>query len=156
MGYSTYFSGIFKLSRKLTVTERETFNAVSGTGAFVERLGALTEEHEESSPDSECPWRLAGDDNKLEDAAEEKMYNWSEWLEYLCEHVFVPAGIKVNGQVTWHGEDTGDAGVIFVKDNDVRLRSIDEMPEPDWTQPEPDSDEAAPGATPLAILQGRA
>jgi len=139
MGYSTYFSGVFQLSRRLTVTEQETFNAISGTGGFVERLEALTEEHDDKSPGSDCPWRITGDEGTfLEDIGEEKMNNWDKWLVYLCEHFFNPTGIKINGRITWHGEDTGDAGVVFARDNEIRLVNIDEMPEPDWTQPDPD------------------
>jgi len=139
MGYSTYFAGSFQLSRKLTVTEQETFNAITGTGDLAEHMEGLQEKHEDLVPRSECPWKITGDD-RLEDVAEEKMNQWDEWLKYICANVFEPAGVKTNGRVTWHGEDTGDAGMIFVKDNEVRLVSIDDMPEPDWTQPEEDED----------------
>lgn len=122
MGYSTYFTGGFKLSKKLT-DKRIVALAT---------LCDYTAEMPNDAPDSECPWRVCSNGRGLEDAAEEKMYNWDTWLEYLIENYFKPWGVQLEGKVTWQGEDTGDSGVIFAKGHQVKFVSIDEMPEPDW------------------------
>jgi len=141
MGYSTYFSGSIQLDRTLSVTEADT-------------IRAFYDESPDGAPGSSCVWTVSEAGDTLETHDEEKMYDWAEWLRYICDNVLKPAGVKATGRVTWHGEDIGDAGVIFVKDNEVRLVNIDEMPEPDWTQPDPDM--VGAGTHPLAILQGTA
>lgn len=156
MGYSTYFTGAFQLSRKLTVSERETFNAITGTGDLAEHLDDLHEEHQELVPRTDCPWMVSEDGDELTTIDEEKMYEHEEWLQYIFDNVLTDAGVQANGRMTWHGEDIGDSGVFFVKDNEVRTRCIDEMPEPNWSEPDPDMDGPSPGASPLSLLQGKA
>jgi hypothetical protein len=124
MGYTTYFTGAFELSRKLTVTEADTIRAF------------YDESDPEGAPSSACVWTVSEEGDAIESIDEEKMYDWDDWLRYITSKVLEPAGVKANGRVAWHGEDIGDSGVIFVKDNEVRLVNIDEMPEPDWDTPE--------------------
>jgi hypothetical protein len=124
MGYTTYFIGTIKLSRKLTVTEQETIRAF------------YDEESPDGAPDTSCVWTVTEDGDELDTYPEEKMYDWDDWLRYILDEVLEPAGVKANGRTTWQGEDIGDSGVIFVKDNEMRLVGINEMPEPDWDTPE--------------------
>jgi hypothetical protein len=67
-----------------------------------------------------CQWRL-DDETTLAWDGSEKFYNYIEWLQYLIAHFFEPWGIKVNGEVTWQGEDNADIGKIIVKDNEIEI-----------------------------------
>ena len=67
-----------------------------------------------------CQWRL-DDETTLSWDGSEKFYNYIEWLQYLIAHFFEPWGIKVNGEVTWQGEDNADIGKIIVKDNEIEI-----------------------------------
>jgi hypothetical protein len=49
----------------------------------------------------------------------EKFYHYIDWLYYLIEKVLNPNGYKLNGEVMWQGEETGDVGKIIVKDNAI-------------------------------------
>jgi len=42
-------------------------------------------------------------------------------LKYLINNFFEEWGIKLNGEVTWIGEDSNDRGKIVVEDNKVRI-----------------------------------
>jgi hypothetical protein len=67
-----------------------------------------------------CQWRL-DDETTLAWDGSEKFYNYIEWLQYLIAHFFEPWGIKLNGEVTWQGEDNADIGKIIVKDNEIEI-----------------------------------
>lgn len=124
MGYSTYFSGEFRLSARLTTSQV----------AEIQRLTEI-----DGSPDGvfvgPCVWHVGPGDQSLVPEHDEKVYGWRRWLVYLLENVLEPDGVRANGRVYWHGEDVGDAGIIFVRDNKVRFFSIEEVPEPDWGTP---------------------
>lgn len=122
MGYSTYFSGRIELDKPLTASSITT----------IETLCDYTAPNPSDAPEGECVWKASSDGRFIESLNEEKMYRWDDWLEYLLETVVAPEGIKANGRVIWQGENTDDSGTIFVKDNRMKLVSIDEMPEPDW------------------------
>jgi hypothetical protein len=66
-----------------------------------------------------CQWNPSDDGTQIEWDGSEKFYNYVEWIEYLINTFLKPWGYKVNGSVVWQGEDTGDVGVIEVKDNVV-------------------------------------
>ncbi len=120
------------------MTEQETIRA------FYDDYLDLEDTHPDlpEAPDNSCVWTVSEDGDAIVPLSEEKMYQWDEWIMYICEHVLEPAGVKANGRSTWHGEDVGDSGVIFVKDNRVKFVSIEEMPEPNWDEDDED-DEAA-------------
>ena len=67
-----------------------------------------------------CQWRLE-DESTLAWDGGEKFYSYIEWLQYLTIHFFEPWGIKLNGEVTWEGEESGDVGKIVVTDNVVEV-----------------------------------
>jgi hypothetical protein len=66
-----------------------------------------------------CQWNPSEDGTEIVWDGSEKFYNYVEWIEYLIDTFLEPWGYKVNGSVVWQGEDTGDVGVIEVKDNVV-------------------------------------
>jgi hypothetical protein len=52
----------------------------------------------------------------------EKFYHYVEWLQYLITHFFEKWDVKLNGEITWVGEDRDeDRGKIVVKDNVVKV-----------------------------------
>jgi hypothetical protein len=52
----------------------------------------------------------------------EKFYNYVEWLNYLINHFFEKWGVKLNGEITWEGEESEDMGKIVVVDNVVTVK----------------------------------
>lgn len=80
-----------------------------------------------------CKWVPNQDGTAIEWSEAEKFYDYTEWIAYLIEHFLEPWGYKVNGKVTWDGEDSDDKGTIHVKDNMVQaIRAEIVHPEPDW------------------------
>lgn len=71
-----------------------------------------------------CQWvvRDVEDGQILEWDGGEKFYNYVEWLRYLINHFFEKWGVKLNGEIQWSGEETGDIGKIIVTDNVVKVK----------------------------------
>jgi hypothetical protein len=69
-----------------------------------------------------CQWRLNDDGTELEWDDSEKFYSYVEWLQYLITHFFEPWGIKLNGEVEYQGEESGDFGKIISTDNKVTVK----------------------------------
>lgn len=110
MGYTTDFAGHFELDKPLTVSQIETLKAFAD------------ERHDEPGfPGIWCQWVPSDDGTKLGWDGNEKFYNYGEWLCYLIQHYLDPWGLKLNGEVTWQGEDAGDIGMIRVVNNDVSM-----------------------------------
>lgn len=124
MGYTTDFRGAFKLDRPLNVLQVTTLKEFA--------------EEPHSGPDvpgSWCQWVPTEDGTGIEWDGTEKFYSYTEWLEYLVEHFLKPWGLVLSGSVVWHGEESGDSGVIYAKDN--RVKAVpDEVvrQEPDWDE----------------------
>ena len=70
-----------------------------------------------------CGWCITEDGKFLEWDGGEKFYNYVEWLEYLIKNFFEPWGHKLNGTITWVGEDNSDLGKIEVKKNVVTVKA---------------------------------
>lgn len=105
------------------------FNAASGEIAWKDYNGDWAKRDEMrkainadiiKQPGLWCQWRL-DDETTLSWDGSEKFYNYIEWLQYLIVHFFEPWGIKVNGEVTWQGEDSNDMGKIIVTDNVIEI-----------------------------------
>lgn len=69
-----------------------------------------------------CQWVVSPDGESLRWNEAEKFYDYVEWLRYLIDHFFTPWGYRLDGEVTWQGEDPGDIGKIVVVDSDVRVK----------------------------------
>lgn len=116
MGYQTDLFGEFKTSRPLTVKEKKELEEFADT-----RHGGNTE----SDPDKPgfwCQWVPNEDGTAMEWDGNEKFYNYIEWIEYLIKHFFEPWDVKLNGEVEWAGEESGDLGLISIKDNVVTVK----------------------------------
>lgn len=60
-------------------------------------------------------------------------YDYVEWLEYLVAHFLAPWGHQITGKVAWSGEEQGDSGVIWARDNKVKAVPDEVLrKEPDW------------------------
>lgn len=66
-----------------------------------------------------CHWTVHEDGDALCWNEGEKFYSYTDWLEYLIKHFYGPWGYTLNGEISWSGEDDGDRGIIYVKDNAV-------------------------------------
>jgi len=69
-----------------------------------------------------CQWVLSKDGTELKWDGGEKFYEYVAWMEYLIANFFIPWGIKLNGKITWSGEDSEDLGVIKVVNNKVTAK----------------------------------
>lgn len=69
-----------------------------------------------------CQWTINEDGTCLEWDGGERFYNYVEWLKYLIQHFFDKWGVKLNGEITWEGEGSGDMGKIVVVDNVVTVK----------------------------------
>ena len=77
-----------------------------------------------------CQWNPSEDGTEIAWDGSEKFYNYIEWIQYLIATFLAPWGYKVNGEVVWQGEDTGDVGVIEIVDNEVYVHEkVVEVPE---------------------------
>jgi hypothetical protein len=86
-----------------------------------EKLQAELNKDKRRQPSLWLQWVLNDEGTELAWDGNEKFYNYIEWLEYLIQHFFEPWGIKLNGGITWVGEDTSDTGMIKVTDNVVEV-----------------------------------
>lgn len=149
MGYTTDFSGEFRLDRPLddethallvglSTTRRmkrkglDTKFGVDGEFYFNPESTELGQEREDSivdfnrppstQPGLWCQWTPTEDKQGLVWDEGEKFYDYVEWMEYLIEKILKPRGYVVNGQVTWQGEDSDDKGMIDIRANVVHRR----------------------------------
>ena len=112
-------------------------NLPSGMTAFLEweKGGKLKQ------PSLHLQWVLNDAGDELEwDGHGNPFECYVEWLEYLIEHFFEPFGVKLNGEIVWHGDDPDDKGRIIVVSNSIHLAHLDDEDE-DWDDEDEDWDE---------------
>lgn len=149
MGYTTDFSGSFKLNKplspkmkefliKLNETRRMGRRVDSKYGVegefFVDGSGFMGQGDDKNIIDhNEAPvtqpglwlkWRPNADGTAIEWDGAEKFYYYTEWLVYLIHKILAPNGYVLNGSVTWQGEETGDVGEITIKNNKVFTKAF--------------------------------
>lgn len=142
MGYSTDFTGQFKLDKQLTEDDHKFLDKLSQTrrmarnvdpeygveGEFYVNGDGLCGQNREDNiidynrppstqPGLWCQWAPTEDGWFIEWDGGEKFYNYVEWLEYLIDRILAPRGYILNGTVDWQGEEREDIGRIIVKDN---------------------------------------
>jgi hypothetical protein len=109
MGYDTTFSGSFLFDRPLDDETRDYL------------VDFNNERHEgREYPGYYCQWTPNEDGTALVWDEGEKFYDYTEWLKYLIEHVFIPRGYVLNGEVSYQGDDNDDRGLIIAENNEVR------------------------------------
>ena len=160
MGYTTEFSGSFKLDRKLNPEHAEYLRTFAHTRRMARNVnraeelpdpkrwaaglpigaqggyfvgGFLKSVTEDASvtdfnkppamqPGLWCQWTVGDDDQTIKWDGGEKFYYYVEWLRYLIQHFIGFWGYKLNGEVSWEGERSGDMGQIVVRDNVITTR----------------------------------
>ena len=110
MGYNTEFDGKFVLSKPL---DEETYYAL-------EEL-VDSRHDEEGMPSIWCQWKVGADWQSIMWDENEKFYGYIGWIRYINQKFLLPKGIKLNGRVTFQGEDPKDGGVIVAKDGKVKV-----------------------------------
>lgn len=65
-----------------------------------------------------CLWVPTDDGRHLRWNGREKFYHYSEWLNYMVKSFFKLWGVRLDGYVTWKGQDRGDRGMI-VADGEI-------------------------------------
>lgn len=116
MGYTTNFGGQFKFDKQLTVEQKKQLEEFAD-----QRHGGNTQPYPDV-PGFWCQWVPTEDGWGLVWDGGEKFYNYVEWLEHLINKFFIPWGVKLNGEVEWEGEESGDLGQIVIRDNEVEVR----------------------------------
>jgi len=125
---------------------RENAHLPVGTdgGYFVGARGSFGQEYDaddvldsnnppEGQPSLWCQWRPTDDGTAIVWDGGEKFNSYVEWLRYLIENFLSRWGYRLNGQMTWQGEEPGDRGTIYVQDNVVKaMEDIVVCPEPEW------------------------
>lgn len=120
MGYTTWFDGEF-------VTDREmNEDLINKINKFAEERHCKGDDFPDVNdhsgyPGYWCNWKATSSTSIGWNDAE-KFYNYDAWLVYIIEHFMKPNDIKLNGEVSWQGEDSEDFGLLIVEDNTVYVR----------------------------------
>lgn len=116
MGYNTNFEGKMILSKKLTESQVENFNA------FCKQRHGGNLEPFEGMPGFWCRWKTDGE--TIYWNGSEKSYNMEEWLPILIEKFLKSDNITVSGKMIAQGEEPGDAWLLIAENNVVRTEQL--------------------------------
>ena len=112
MGYTTNFTGHFRLDKQLTLDHFQILNKFAETDH-------RTEDYIGDDFSYYCQWKPTKDGWSIEWDGGEKFYSYVEWLEYIIENFLKIWGYTLDGEVQYSGEEVGDCGVLLVKGNVV-------------------------------------
>lgn len=145
MGCTTTFSGKFKLNKKLDEklhqflkklsTTRRMKRKLEGYGVegeyYVDGGGFMGQDREDNileynhppatQPSLWCQWTPDETGEYIEWDGGEKFYEYVTWLKYIVSNFLEPNGYNINGEVFFEGELSGDAGVICVENNCIKV-----------------------------------
>ena len=110
MGYTTLFSGNFKLNKTLTDEHSKILHDLSWSEDWRDN---------DKMPDSYCKWAPNTKNNAIEWNEGEKFDYYIDWIKFIIKNHITPWGYIIEGLVFWNGESPGDVGVIYVKKNKV-------------------------------------
>lgn len=136
MGYDVYYNGEVRVAPPLTeehaglLRALVNFEQTEKTQAIIAAIAA--------SPEPDLPGHagvleVSEDREYLLPEEGESRHGIRLWLRLLVQHLFVPLGYTLNGEVLWEGEDHDDSGGIFIKDN--QIEAVDDLifnPGPSW------------------------
>ena len=88
-------------------------------GSFNEGIVDLSSAKGYTCPGYWCEWFINERTGAVEWNGAEKFYEYTDWLIFLIENFFEPAGYILNGEFIWIGEDSEDRGKISVVNNKV-------------------------------------
>ena len=145
MGYTTDFTGKFKLNKKLDAETHEFLNKLASTRRMARNIDGYGVDGEfyvdgggdygqgyddniidhnsppRSQPGLWCQWVPSDDGLSIAWDGGEKFYEYVAWIEYIIAKVLKPKGYKLTGVVKWYGEDISDIGAIEITDNKVKV-----------------------------------
>ncbi len=110
MGYTTSFSGQFKFDKPADAETTLFMRDVCDMKATSITAGKLS---------SYCRWAITSDRQHIEWDRGEKFYDYAEWLQWLIDNKFKPAGLTLTGSVRYDGEDIEDVGTLSIEDGKV-------------------------------------
>lgn len=116
MGYTTEFTGVVNLGRKLTMAEAKELLEI---GDSIEQARAAT------GIDAYFQWAPTETLDGIVWDGNEKFYSYVEHLRWLCSDWLDQRGILANGILYWQGEETGDTGTITVTANAVTAHAAE-------------------------------
>jgi hypothetical protein len=147
MGYTTDFSGSFKLNKKLDKETHEFLTKFSETRRmkrrlpakygvegefFVDGTGMFGQDRDDTiidynrppatQPGLWCQWIPSEDGTAIEWNGGEKFYEYIPWIKYIIANFLAPKGYVLNGEVQWQGEDSDDQGIIEIVNNVVKTK----------------------------------
>ena len=112
MGYTTDFTGKFKLDKKLNRADHEDLVNFSET-----RHNGESEFL--STPGIWCDWVPSEDGTSIVWNEQEKFYKYIGWIKWLIINYLGPRGYTLNGEVEWIGEESDNIGKILIINNTV-------------------------------------
>jgi len=116
MGYTTDFTGSFKLNKKLSESDYRflmEFNDTRHNG----------ESEFKDTPGIWCGWIPSEDRESIEWDGGEKFYSYIPWIKWLMVNYLGPRGYTLDGEVEWQGEDSRDIGKIIINDGEVSYKT---------------------------------
>lgn len=118
------------LARLLGITEKECIYKYGEDGKnyfdYIDMGQRFTEDvlnynfPPSNQPGLWCSWRLGEDNSSIEWNGAEKFYNYVQWMKYIVNEL-VDRDYKMNGVISWKGEDRSDSGKIIVEDSKVNV-----------------------------------
>lgn len=109
MGYTNNFFGGFKFSRPLQKKETKDL------------LDIISFPPTNDTPGEWCPFEIGYGDDCMFAGHDVVSTLYVEWVKYLIGNFFGPAGVILNGEVEWQGEERYDLGKIVITDNIVKI-----------------------------------
>lgn len=112
MGYTTNFTGKF------------SFDKPADAETVLSCRDLLQKDYRDAdfppgAPSAYLQWEITKDRLHLEWDGGEKFYDYVEWLQWLIDNKFKPAGLTLSGAVKYSGEETEDCGTLEIVDGQV-------------------------------------
>lgn len=114
MGYTTRFTGAFKVEPPLSVPHYNELFALVRDGV-----------EDENAPNAYLQWEPTPNGDGIQWDGGEKFYHYDEWLQWLIDCRLAVWGHTVSGSVRWVGEHASDVGVLVVEGNKVSAHKAD-------------------------------
>lgn len=108
MGYTTEFEGRFDFDKPMDA------ELVLFMMDIDDQRGKLP-----GAPDGYCQWVVTKDRLHIMWDGNEKFYDYVEWLQWLIDNKFKPAGLMLTGSVKYSGEEMEDCGTLSIVDGVV-------------------------------------
>lgn len=153
MGYTTDFTGSFRVDKKLDDATFELLKGLSSTRRmarkgldktmgiegefFVDGKGFAGQDDDASVVDHNrppstqpglwCQWAPVREDDGdyiCWDGGE-KFYEYVEWIQYLIKSVLAPRGYTITGVVKWQGEEMDDRGKLTITKNKITTKRLE-------------------------------